>query len=43
MGGVRQQQNIDYQVLGNSIAWPGLAMELYADIGTVLSIFYIRG
>lgn len=43
MGGVRQQRNIDYQVLGNSIAWPGLAMELYADIGTVLSIFYIRG
>lgn len=43
IGGIRQHRNVDYQVLGNSIAWSGLAMELYAEIGTVLSIFYIRG
>jgi hypothetical protein len=42
IGGTEQREGIDFLVVDNIITWHFLALDLLLEVGTILSIDYIR-
>lgn len=40
--GILQKENVDFLVVGQTVSWSGLALELLLTVGTFVHVNYIR-
>lgn len=41
--GILQKENVDFLVVGQTVSWSGLALELLLTVGAFVHVNYIRG